>query len=126
MVLNGQDDEDQLLAAAYWDVAFPLDPHRLLYLPDLHSVEEDPRKAVDHRVKLDGIGMAFVNAIFDTADRHTFSHPLHPAARMRQHGGRLPAPGQPSNGWAMMISYSPLRPHETIEARWAHEHPPKR
>ncbi len=123
MVLNGQDDENQLLAASFWDIAFPLDPHRLLYMPSRTMVEADPRKRTDHRVKLDGLGMAFVQAIFDTADRHVYSHPDHPGIRHPQHAGRLPAPGQPSNGWGMVISYSPLRPDETIEARWAREHP---
>lgn len=56
----------------------PLDPHRFILLPGLNMVEEDPRKGVDHRAKLDGVGFAFVQAVYDAADGYIFHHPDHP------------------------------------------------
>ncbi|MBD8515828.1 DUF4238 domain-containing protein [Plantibacter sp. CFBP 8804] len=127
VILNGHDDNDQSFAATVDEVVFPLDPHRLIFMPGVFLVDEDPRKGRDHRIKFDGIGQAFTQAVFDAADRYTFAHPSHiPDARLMHYNGRLPAPGQPDNGGGYALSYAPMHPDFTIEKRWASEHPPPR
>lgn len=75
VIINGQDDENQLLATSYWDVLLPLDPHRFLIVPGWHARREDHRKHVDHLVKFDGgMGLALSTILFETADSRVFCH----------------------------------------------------
>jgi hypothetical protein len=125
VLLDYHDAENQIMAVTLSDIVFPLDPHRLIFMPGPHLVEEDPRKASDHLIKFDGIGAAFTQAVYDAADKYFFAHPNHaPVLDLRKHG-RLPAPGEPDRGHGYAISYGPMRPGFTIEKRWASEHPPQ-
>lgn len=126
LILNGQDDDDQLSAAAFWDIAFPLDPHRLIFMPGLSMVEEDPKKAVDHRIKLDGVGYAIVDAIYSSADRFIYMHPDHQPRFYGPPEGRLTPPGSGVTEAQYVVSYPTLNPGWTVEKRWATEHPPPR
>jgi hypothetical protein len=126
LILNGQDDDDQLSAAAYWDIAFPLDPHRLIFMPGLSMVEEDPKKAVDHRIKFDGVARAISDAIYSSADRFIFMHPDHQPEFIAAPRGRLAPPGSGVTEAQYVISYPTLDPKWSIAKRWATEHPPAR
>jgi hypothetical protein len=55
LILNGQDQDDQTLAAAVWDVLIPLDSHRLLLLPGYEACAADPAKRTDHLIKFEGM-----------------------------------------------------------------------
>ncbi len=127
VILNGHDETDQALSLAFWDVLLPLDPHRLLYLPGLAEPSPDPRKSVDHRIKLDGGLGIFANQImFDAADVHLFQHPKHPAMRGVHPGGRLPTPWdgyEPRRGPAYVVEYAALDPEMTVDRRWLTDHP---
>ncbi|UMP06835.1 hypothetical protein [Amycolatopsis sp. EV170708-02-1] len=71
--VNGQDHENQLLATSFWNVVLPLAPHRFLILPSWRMRKEDPRKRVDHLLKLtDGVGQIISNMIFDAAGSQVF------------------------------------------------------
>lgn len=103
----------------------PLDPHRFILLPGIDLVEEDPRKAVDHRAKLDGVGAAFTQAVFDAADQYVFHHPDHPPQLDLRTGGRLPAPGTDRHRRpSYALEYDVLPNHLTVLKRWAYEHAP--
>lgn len=127
VILNGHDDEHQIRAAEYWDIVLPLDPHRLLMLPGLHSRADDPDKRCDHRIVLGGEGLILLDIVRDAADRHLFHHPNHPPHLEGGTGPRLPTPwtGEARTGGPQyVIEYETLAPHLTIERRWVHEHPP--
>lgn len=126
LILNGQDDDDQLSAASYWDIAFPLDPHRLIFMPGLPMVEEDPEKSVDHRIKFDGLGSLFADAIYSSADRFIFMHPDHESRLRAEKGARLAPPGSGTTAAQYVVSYPVLEPGWTVAKRWATEHPPAR
>lgn len=126
LILNGQDDDDRLSAAAYWDIAFPLDPHRLIFMPGLPMAEEDPEKSVDHRLKLDGLGSLIADAIYSSADRFIFMHPEHQPRLRADQGARLAPPGSGVTAAQYVISYPVIEPGWTVAKRWATEHPPAR
>jgi hypothetical protein len=130
IVMNGQDDRDQLRAAAYWDILLPLDPHRFLILPTVGS-QDDPRTWVDRRLKLDsGMGIFITDLIVSAADTHVFHHPDH-----QPHGwdhevmrvGHLPRPweGDDSEPPGTILQYGALPPNFTVKRTWLTDHPPK-
>lgn len=45
VILNAHDDEDQVGAALTWDIVFPLDPHRFIYMHPDHTPPLDPSRA---------------------------------------------------------------------------------
>jgi hypothetical protein len=98
LIINGQDDQNQLLATSYWDVILPLDPHRFLLLPGWRAREEDPQKRVDHLLKLDGgLGQIICQMIFDAADSQVFWHEKHDPSctcGLRGPGCRRPGSGR--------------------------------
>jgi hypothetical protein len=130
IIMNGQDDTRQLLAAAYWDVLLPLDPHRFLLIPTIAS-QADPRTWNDHRIQLPGgLGIFITNLIISAADTHVFHHPDH-----RPHawnadsteGRRLPLPWADDGDYetpTTSLQYGALGPGKTVERRWLIEHPP--
>ncbi|GAA4958960.1 hypothetical protein GCM10023224_51190 [Streptomonospora halophila] len=130
LVLNGQDDKDQLLAAAYWDVFLPLDPHRFLLLPSLGTRKDDYRARADHLAKFPGgLGLAMVQATFDAADKIVLRHPQHRLLHGKvEVDARLPSPdpfiANETSGHAYIINYEVLPPTAQIWKRWAHEHAP--
>jgi len=97
IVLNGQDEENQSLAASYWDIVLALDPHRFLIMPGIHLRRDDPRKRVDHLAKFEGgLGLALVQTIYDAADTQVYCNPEHVQRRVWtsdrrvcRHRGRL-------------------------------------
>ncbi|MEU0515462.1 DUF4238 domain-containing protein [Amycolatopsis sp. NPDC006125] len=128
VILNGHDDENQLLAASYWSIILPLDPHRFLFLPDAHACDEDPRKRVDHLVKFDGaIGIALNEVLYAAADERVFCHQEHdPVEQWRFEGPRLKTPWRPDDSTSnpeFMFQYPALAPRIGIERRWLTEHP---
>lgn len=125
VILNAHDDEDQVGAALTWDVVFPLDPHRFIFMPDQQMVEDDPEKRRDHRLNLSGVGLALVDAIYAAADRYIFMHPNHSPSIDATRSPRLPAPGAPGKGPQSVLSYSVLEDDLTIRARWATHHLPR-
>jgi hypothetical protein len=129
VILNGHDDENQLLSASFWDILLPLDPHRLLLMPGVSAQERDPRKRRDHRFKLDGGLGIFVNRVlFDAADMHVLHHPHHDPIRFLKEGDgpRLATPwtGEAASSPEYVLSYGVLHPEFTVERRWLTEHPP--
>jgi Protein of unknown function (DUF4238) len=129
VVLNGHDADDQLMSIAVWDVLLPLDPHRMLFLPNIQDRTDDPRKRNDHRFKLDGgLGLAFTTIIQDAADAFVFHHPMHdPFAVHRSASPGLPRPwsgDQRTDQPEYYVSYSVLNPALTIEREWLSKHPP--
>jgi Protein of unknown function (DUF4238) len=130
MIMNGQDDENQLLATAYWDVVMPLDPHRFLLLPGWPAREEDPYKRADHLFKLPGgLGLLINNLAFDTADSHLFCNQDHdPFPHLRLDGPRLPTPwaGNTREGASYLLEYATMPSDLNIERRWLSEHAPPR
>lgn len=130
LILNGQDDQDQLVVAAFWDIVLPLDPHRILLVPCLTD-EQDQAKFEDHRFKMDGGMGVFVNsAVYDAADQHIFFHPDHaPLWSALNEGSRLGTPWtgdqrEPSTRY--ILNYPPLDPEFTVAKRWTVEHPPRK
>lgn len=127
-ILNGQDEDDQAFAAWYDVLYLPLDPHRFLLMPGQHHLEEDSRKRVDHRLKLDGgFGLFFNDVIWAAADKLVFSDPDHdPLSDMvgKDRGPRLPAPGTGTEDSVPQyaIMYGVLNPNMTVERRWLTEH----
>ncbi|MGY2012111.1 DUF4238 domain-containing protein [Nocardia gipuzkoensis] len=119
ILLNGQDADAQLLAASFWDVYLPLDPHRFLFLPGA-SHTGNPRLRRDHLLKLDGgQGIALNHIVLDAAVRHVFWHEDHdptrtPALRRAPH----PAEAMPR----YLLSYDALAPGFGVQRRWLNEH----
>jgi hypothetical protein len=130
IVLNGQDEENQPLAASYWDIVLALDPHRFLIMPGIHLRQDDPRKRVDHLTKFEGgLGLALVQTIYDAADTQVYCNPEHdPTSHVDQRSPRLPRPwttdGAPASGPEYLLQYDVLRPGYTVERRWLDEHLP--
>lgn len=125
VILNAHDDENQVGAALTWDIVFPLDPHRFIFMPDIQMVEDDPEKRVDHRLNLSGVGVAFVDAIYSAADRYIYMHPDHRPWLDPDRAPRLPAPGVPGFAPQSALQYPVLEDHLTISARWAKHHIPR-
>jgi hypothetical protein len=130
LVANAQDSPAPGLYTAICDVLMPLDPHRMLLLPNPGLVAEDPRKQTDHWVKFDGgLGIFVSNMLYSSADRHLFHHPDH--APLLDHtfdGPRLPtpwAPGTSGTEVSFSLSYGCLPSDYTVEAKWLKEHPPR-
>lgn len=127
VILNGHDDDQQIRSASYWDIVLPLDPHRLLMLPGIHTQIEDPHKQQDHRVVFGGEGLILLDIVRDAADRHLFHHPSHtPHAAAGRTSPRLPTPwtgDTRTSGPEYLIQYETLPPHLTVERRWVSEHP---
>ncbi|WP_307462553.1 DUF4238 domain-containing protein [Pseudarthrobacter oxydans] len=122
-IINGQDDNDQLKAASYWDIYLPLDPHRFLYLPgSMHR--DQPRLMRDHTINLPGgLAMALNDLMIENAHRHVFFHPEHdPRAKMH---AKLIADavkrrgGSPSES---VLYYDAMPPGTGIERRWLERH----
>ncbi|MFT7837784.1 DUF4238 domain-containing protein [Saccharothrix sp. BKS2] len=127
VIVNGVDDNKQLLAASYWDLILPLDPHRFLWLPGLNDVREDPRKGTDHLIHMAGGMGAFLSQLLvDAAHRHVFCHPDHdPVPTMPLNGPRLPQPWEIEQGFSApsyIMEYAPLPLRYRIERRWL-DHP---
>lgn len=121
-VINGQDEEDQLKASAYWDVYLPLDSHRFIYMPG--STHQDrPNLMTDHRINLPGgVTLALNNLVIETAHRHIFFHPEHdPRERMIEveETAQRRSLGHPSGS---IISYNAMPPGMSIERRWLERH----
>jgi hypothetical protein len=132
VVMNGQDHDNQLLSAAYWDVLVPLDPHRFLIMPTPGS-QPDPRTLADHRVKFHpGLGIALGDMLWGAADQHVFWHPDHLPyileMESRSRGPRLPRPwgGDTHEAPQTIMQYGVMPPGMTVERRWLEEHPPRR
>lgn len=122
-IINGQDDEDQLRAASYWDIYVPLDPHRFLYLPGaLHN--DQPRLRRDHRINLPGgVAMTLNNRIIETAHRHIFFHPEHdPRLKMNESIIQDMVKRRGSTGSQSIMYYDALPPNMGIERRWLDRH----
>ncbi|OPC76486.1 hypothetical protein B4N89_46490 [Embleya scabrispora] len=129
VILNGHDAPDQVLAAAYWDIVLPLDPHRFLILPGVATIDE-PAKHLDHRLVLPGgIGLLLSQIVHDAAESQVFQHPDHtPFPHFRPSGPRLPAPESNTRheGPRYLLNYDVLASDLIVERRWAQEHPPPR
>lgn len=129
VLLNAQDHDDQVLAAALYSILLPLDPHRFLFLPSIPMQEEDERKAVDHRLKLDGgMGVSFSQMVRDAADRHLFHRPCHPPPWVERHTDssrvtRLWEGEDLELGPEYYISYATMHADLAVERRWIEEHP---
>lgn len=126
VLMNHHDDDNQLAAASFWEVILPLDPHRLLFLPSVGMVNDDPRKSMDHRGFLDGgFGSAINQAMVDAAHEWVFQHPGHPPAMMPHTIGRLPLPGTAEFGtphdW--YFDYDLMRHDQTILRSDMNRHP---
>lgn len=131
LILNGQDHDDQTVAASLRDVLVPLDSHRLLLLPGYEARAADPAKRTDHLIKFEGMLGAFaVNCVLDAADRHLFFHPSHRPLRFADlhHSPPLPKPwaGDTHDSPEVYLSYGVLPWGATVERRWLSEHPPDR
>ncbi|WP_430646313.1 DUF4238 domain-containing protein [Agromyces sp. GXS1127] len=124
VILNAHDDQDQVGAALTWDVVFPLDPHRFILMPDLQMVEDDPAKRYDHRLTMDGVGLAFVDAIYAAADRYIYMHPDHLPMIDASRSPRLPAPGAQGFAPQSALMYPVLEERFTVNGRWATHHIP--
>jgi hypothetical protein len=120
-VINAQDDDNQHLAAAFWDVYLPLDPHRFLYLPgELHRGRGELTR--DHLANLPGNMAEPLNQLMiETAHSHVFWHPEHdPRAHMDLGTSiriRAAARGD-GEGSRTMLSYEVIPRHFNVERRW--------
>lgn len=124
LILNGQDERDQLTAAAFWDIYLPLDPHRMLLLPG-HLHRDNWRLAADHRFTLPGgVALPLNDMQASTATRHIFSHPNHDAwkERLNPHP-RLGNPSEARTDLGVIIQYDALQSGFGVERRWLDEHP---
>ncbi|MEU6914060.1 DUF4238 domain-containing protein [Streptomyces olindensis] len=130
VLFNAPDARNQLAAAAVCDVLLPLDPHRLLFLPGAGMQAADPRKQVDHRMKLPGgVGIGLVQVAYDVADKLVVHHPAHdPWRHWQPTGTRQPAPWEGETHPAPMhaLEYDVLHPDLTVERRWLTQHPAPR
>lgn len=132
VMLNGQDAQHQVIAALSRAILLPLDPHRLLFLPDPPMIADDRRMVEDHRGKLPGgLGIALSQAVIDAADTHVFIHPEHdPLVRLGegflnfQH--RLPEPEEGGDQRPMYAfsGYDLCEPNQGVARRWLRQHPP--
>jgi hypothetical protein len=120
VILNGQDADNQLLAASFWDIYLPLDPHRLLFLPGA-AHRNVPTMRRDHTFKLEGgLGIALNSAILDAARRHVFWHEDHdPTA----HQSLTRSQGPDGAMSQFLIQYMPLTTGMAVQRRWLDEHP---
>lgn len=125
LVINGQDASDQLLAADYWDIYLPLDPHRCLFLPGL-STRRMRNHWFDRTLKLHpGIAIGLNNAVCDVAVKHVFFHPDHdPTSKVRVRDRcaleeELVANAMPR----YLVGYAILGADCGVERRWLDEHP---
>jgi hypothetical protein len=125
VIMNAHDDVDQVGAALTWDLLFPLDPHRFIFMPDQQMVEDDPAKRRDHRMNLGGVGLAFVDSIYAAADRYIYMHPDHRPSIDPSRSPRLPAPGASGDAPQSVLSYGVLDGDLTVSARWARHHLPR-
>jgi len=132
VLMNGQDDVNQLLSVAYWDVLVPLDPHRFLLMPTPGS-QGDPATLFDHRIKFDGgFGLVVWELVWAAADKHVFWQPDHVPHALemspRQRGPRRPRPwaGDTAVLPQMIMQYAPMPPGTTVERWWLQQHPPRR
>lgn len=127
VLLNQQDANEQVLAAAVCDILLALDPHRFLFLPGAGHLE-DRRKQVEHRLKFDGVmGLALSEIIRDAADRHLLHHPVHapPAVRGGDARPRLARRWEgedPTRSPQYSLSYNVLPAEYGVERRWLNEH----
>ncbi|SDY95314.1 Protein of unknown function [Modestobacter sp. DSM 44400] len=127
VLMSSQDDANQLLSVAYWDVLVPLDPHRFLLMTRPGS-QDDPATWVDHRLKMDGgMGVFLTDMLWSAAERHMFWHPDHePQGLPESHtrGPRLPRPwaGDTHSPPQMIMEYGAMPLGTTVERRWM-EHP---
>jgi len=123
-ILNAQDDDDQVLAAAYWDVYVPLDSHRFLYLPGrLHDDRPELRR--DHTINLPGgLAIPLNEVMIETAHRHIFWHPSHdPRSRIDlEQGIKLREQRDGTGGSNLIASYSAMHPFDGIERKWLDRH----
>lgn len=130
VIWNRPDEENQILAVAQSDVMLPLDPHRLLFLPGAGLQMHDPRKRVDHRLRIEGaVGFALVGIAWDVADQFVVHHPRHdPWKHWKPDGPRQPRPwiGESHSAPQYILEYPVLPPNLNIEQRWTVEHPPSR
>jgi hypothetical protein len=128
VILNGHDEPHQLMSASLWDILLPLDPHRFLFLPDVVAQEQDPRKRVDHRMKMDGgMGTALAHGLHDAADHFVLHHPQHkPQIDRLKHSARLPNPwaGNTHTPPEYYINYNVLAPDVNVERHWIDRHRP--
>jgi hypothetical protein len=122
-IINGQDDNDQLKAAGYWDIYLPLDPHRFLYLPgSMHRKQRHLMR--DHCINLPGgLAMPLNDLMIENAHRHVFFHPEHdPRLKMHEtlvadavkRRGATPAES--------VLYYEAMPPNTGIERRWLDRH----
>lgn len=128
VLFNGHDADDQLAAADFYNIMLPLDPHRLIFMPNRTLQADDPNKRVDHRMKISGaVGIALVQVAYDVADALVIHHPQHnPWRHWKPSGPRQPTPWDGKDHPAPMyaLEYPTLPPHLTVERRWLTEHPP--
>jgi hypothetical protein len=124
VLMNGHDDENQVLSVAYWDLLVPLDPHRFL-LMTTPGAQEDPATWADHRLKVDGgMGFFFTDLLWSAAERHVFWHPDHPPQGLQddapRRGPRLPRPwaGDTHSAPEWVMDYGAMEPNTTVERRW--------
>lgn len=123
LILNGQDETDQLRAAAFWDIYLPLDAHRMLYMPGyLHR--EHRHLMQDHLFNLPGgLAIALNEAVFSTAVRHIFFHPSHDqTARLANMESPRMQVGKPATHPELLINYESLPAGLGIQRRWLDTH----
>lgn len=125
VILTAHDDTDQVGAALTWDILFPLDPHRFIFMPDVQMVKDDPDKRVDHRLGLGGVGLAFVDSIYGAADRYVYMHPDHRPRIDAGRAPRLPAPGAAGTAPRSVLQYPVLEDGLTVSSRWKKQHVPR-
>jgi hypothetical protein len=124
-VINGQDDDDQLKAASYWDIYLPLDPHRFLYLPgSMHKTRRELMR--DHLINLPGgLAMALNGLMVATAHRHVFFCPEHdPRMKMPEIDvADTVRQRNSSAGIESVLHYDAFDAHAgIIERRWLERH----
>ncbi|YCN53414.1 DUF4238 domain-containing protein [Rhodococcus erythropolis] len=125
LVLNGQDEDDQLLAADFWDIYLPLDPHRCLYLPGRPN-RRTRELSIDHRLKLHpGHGIALNNAMAETAMKHIFFHPQHDPMKHLSPRERSGEEAEMGSSWMprYLFNYGLVPSGFKVERKWLIAHP---
>lgn len=125
VILNAQDADDQLLAAEYWDVYLPLDPHRCLFLPGVHT-RRLQNHWFDRSLKLhSGIAMGLNNAVADVAVKHVFFHPNHdPTSWLDTRNRRAIDEEIASDSLPKyLVGYDMIESGCGVERRWLDQHP---